>query len=276
MSQVWLITGSSGGLGRALAEAVLGAGHRVVAGARNPARLAQLEDQHGDRVRAVALDVTDEAAARAAVALAVREFGRLDVVVNNAGSGMFGAIEDTSLEDFRAQMETNFFGVVNVTRAALPILRRQRTGHLIQVSSIGGRVGPIGRGAYAAAKWAVEGYSDVLAREVAPLGIRVTIVEPGGFRTRFADAQSFIPPSPDYEQTVGAAARFQRSYGGTQPGDPAKAAAVVLSIALRDDAPVRLLLGSDAVDAAHAADRARAESDRAWRAVSLSTDFAVQ
>jgi NAD(P)-dependent dehydrogenase (short-subunit alcohol dehydrogenase family) len=275
MSRVWMITGSSGGLGRALAEAALLAGHRVVATARDPTKLAPLAAQHGDRVRTVALDVTDEAAAREAVSLAISAYGRLDVVVNNAGAGLLGAIEDTTPEEFRAQMETNFFGVVNVTRAALPILRRQRAGHLIQVTSIAGRVGPIGRGAYAAAKWAVEGYSEVLAREVSPLGIRVTIVEPGGFRTRFADAQSSVCPSPDYEQTVGAAARFQRSYSGAQPGDPAKAAAAVLSMAMRDDAPLRLLLGSDAVAAADAADRARTESDRAWRPLSVSTDFAA-
>jgi NAD(P)-dependent dehydrogenase (short-subunit alcohol dehydrogenase family) len=270
-----MITGSSGGLGRALAEAALVAGHRVVATARDPAKLEPLADRHGERVRTVALDVTDEAAAREAVSLAVRAYGRLDVVVNNAGAGTLGAVEDTTPEELRAQMETNFFGVVNVTRAALPILRRQRAGHLIQVASIAGRVGPIGRGAYAAAKWAVEGYSEVLAREVSPLGIRVTIVEPGGFRTRFADAQSFVPPSPDYATTVGAAARFQRDYSGAQPGDPAKAAAAVLSIALRDDAPLRLLLGSDAVAAAEAADRARTDSDRAWRALSVSTDYAA-
>jgi NAD(P)-dependent dehydrogenase (short-subunit alcohol dehydrogenase family) len=273
MSKVWLVTGTSGGLGRALAEAVLSSGDRLVASARNPAVLGELAARHGDRVRTVALDVTDADAARAAVEVAVQSFGALDVVVNNAGAGALGAIEDTPMATFREQMETLFFGTVNVTRAALPILRRQRAGHVIQISSMGGRVGPVGRGAYSAAKWAVEGFSEVLAREVAPLGIRVTIVEPGGFRTGFAVSQSFVAATADYQHTVGAAAAFQRGYDGAQPGDPAKAAAAILTIARSEQPPLRLLLGSDAVEAAAAADRARAESDRRWRALSLSTDF---
>jgi NAD(P)-dependent dehydrogenase (short-subunit alcohol dehydrogenase family) len=187
-SQVWLITGSSRGLGRALADAVLGAGHKLVATARNPAQLSDLTQRYGDRVRAVALDVTDERAAERAVKAATNTFGRLDVLVNNAGYGDISSIEDTSLADFRAQIETNLFGVIIVTKAAIAIMRRQRMGHIIQFSSIDGRIGPPGRAAYAAAKWGVEGFSEVLAKEAGPLGIKVTIIEPGGFRTDFAGA----------------------------------------------------------------------------------------
>ena len=276
MSQVWLITGSSRGLGRALAEAVLAAGHRLVATARDPASLNDLVALHGDRVRAVALDVTDPQAADAPVRVAVAAFGRLDVLVNNAGYGDVGSIEDTDLADFRAQIETNLFGTVIMTKAALPLLRAQGAGHVIQVSSVGGRIGPAGRAAYAAAKWGVEGFSEVLAKEVGPLGVKVTIVEPGGFRTDFAGASTTIRAGrPEYDATVGRMARFQRDYDGAQPGDPAKAAAVVLHIAGLDAPPLRLLLGSDAVRATEQNDQARIEADRKWRDLSVSTDFAA-
>jgi NAD(P)-dependent dehydrogenase (short-subunit alcohol dehydrogenase family) len=273
-TQVWLITGSSRGLGRALAEAVLAAGHRLVATARNPKQLAELVERHGDRVRAVALDVTDERASIAAVQTAVDVFGRLDVLANNAGYGNLAAIEDTSLADFRAQIETNLFGVINVTKAAIPVMRRQASGHVLQFSSIGGRVGPAGRGAYAAAKWGVEGFSEVLAKEVGPLGIKVTIVEPGGFRTDFAgSSQTIAPDNPVYAATVGAAARFQRDYGGAQPGDPMRAAAAIIKLTGLREPPLRLLLGSDAVRVAETVEKARSELDRKWHDLSVSTDF---
>ncbi|HEY4365685.1 MAG TPA: oxidoreductase [Steroidobacteraceae bacterium] len=276
MSQVWLITGSSRGLGRALAEAVLAAGHRLVATARDPGQLAELVQRYGDRVRTVALDVTDARAGGDAIAQAVHAFGRLDVLVNNAGYGNVSSIEDTSLEDFRAQIETNLFGVINLTKAALPLMREQRCGHIIQFSSIGGRLGPPGRGAYSTAKWGVEGFSEVLAREVGPLGIKVTIVEPGGFRTDFAGASTSLSEGrPEYDSTVGAMARYQRDYDGTQPGDPVRAAAVVVHIASLDDPPLRLLLGSDAVQGAEKGDLARLAADRKWRDLSLSTDFSA-
>jgi NAD(P)-dependent dehydrogenase (short-subunit alcohol dehydrogenase family) len=277
MSKTWLITGSSRGLGRALAEAVLAEGHRLIATARKPEQLADLVEQYGDRVRAVALDVTDESAARAAVQAAVDAFGSLDVLVNNAGYGDLAPIEDTTLEDFRAQIETNLFGVINVTKAALPIMRRQGSGHIIQLASVGGRVGPIGRGAYAAAKFGVEGFSEVLAKEAGPLGIKVTIIEPGGFRTDFAGASTSIHDgNPAYAATVGAVARFQREYDGAQPGDPAKAASAILKIAGLEDAPLRLPLGSDAVRAVDEAERSRLQSDKNWRRLSMSTDFAAK
>lgn len=273
-TQVWLITGSSRGLGRALAEAVLAAGHRLVATARNPEQLAELVERHGDRVRAVALDVTDERASIAAVQTAVDAFGRLDVLANNAGYGDLASIEDTSMKDFRAQIETNLFGVVHVTKAAIPVMRRQGSGHILQFSSVGGRVGPVGRGAYAAAKWGIEGFSEVLAKEVGPLGVKVTIIEPGGFRTDFAGSSTTIAQdNPVYAATVGAVARFQREYNGAQPGDPSKAAAAIIRVAGLDEPPLRLLLGSDAVRAVGDAERARIEADRTWQALSVSTDF---
>lgn len=274
MSQVWLITGSSRGLGRAVAEAVLATGHKLAATARNPAQLAGLVERYGNNVRAVALDVTDERAASNAVNTTVEVFGRLDVLVNNAGYGDIGSIEDTSLAEFRAQIETNLFGVINMTKAAIPVMRQQGAGHILQFSSIGGRVGAMGRAPYSSAKWGVEGFSEVLVKEVGPLGIKVTIIEPGGFRTDFAGSSTKIHPGrSEYDSTVGAAVRFQREYDGKQPGDPAKAAAAVLYIASLDQPPLRLLLGSDAVRFAEQADLARMEADRKWRHVSISTDF---
>src|SRR6202049_2505118 len=274
MAQVWLITGSARGLGRAIAEGVLAAGDKLIATARNPQQLSDLVARYGDSVRAVALYVADERAAIAAVQLAVDVFGRLDVLVNNAGYGNLAAIEDTTIQDFRAQLETNLFGVVHVTKAAIPVMRRQGSGHILQFSSVGGRVGPVGRGAYAAAKWGVEGFSEVLAKEVGPLGVKVTIIEPGGFRTDFAGSSTTIAQdNPVYAATVGAVARFQREYNGAQPGDPSKAAAAILRVAGLDEPPLRLLLGSDAVRALGAAERARIEADRTWQALSVSTDF---
>src|SRR3954468_12492824 len=274
MAEVWLITGSARGLGRAIAEAVLAAGDQLIATARNPQQLSDLVERYGDNVRAVALDVTDERAAIAAVQLAVDVFGRLDVLVNNAGYGNLAAIEDTTMQDFRAQLETNLFGVVNLTKAAIPVMRRQGAGRILQFSSVGGRVGPIGRGAYAAAKWGVEGFSEVLAKEVGPLGIKVTIIEPGGFRTDFAGASTTIREGrPEYDATVGATARFQRDFNGKQPGDPAKAAAVIMQVANMENPPLRLLLGSDAVQRVEPNDVAKLEADRKWRHLSVSTDF---
>jgi len=274
--QVWLITGSSRGLGRALAQAVLDDGHKLVATARNPAQLADLAERYGDQVRTVALDVIDEQAAHNAIKAACEAFGRLDVLVNNAGYGNVGPIEDTSLADFRAQIETNLFGVINVTKAAIPLMREQGSGHIIQLSSVGGRVGALGRAPYSAAKWGVEGFSEALAKEVGPLGIKVTIIEPGGFRTDFAGSSTTIREGrPEYDSTIGAVARFQRDYNGVQPGDPVRAAAVVIHVASLDEPPLRLLLGSDAVQIVEQADLARIEADKKWRDLSVSTDFAA-
>jgi NAD(P)-dependent dehydrogenase (short-subunit alcohol dehydrogenase family) len=276
VSQVWLITGSSRGLGRAMAEAVLANGHRLVATARKPAELADLVERHSDNVRAVALDVTDVNAAKGAVRVAVEGFGRLDVLVNNAGYADAGSIEDTDDAVFRAQIETNLFGVINVTKAAIPVMREQGSGHIIQISSIGGRTTAPGIAPYQTAKWAVEGFSGVLAKEVGPLGIKVTIVEPGGFRTDWAGSSMTIRESrPEYDSTIGAMIRFRATMAGQAPGDPAKAAQAILKIAGVDEPPLRLLLGSDAVRLADLDNQARIETDRKWRELSLSTDFAA-
>lgn len=183
MSKVWLVTGAARGLGRAISEAVLAAGDRLVAGARDHARLADLAEQYGDRLLPVTLDVTDEAAAAQAVAAAREAFGRIDVLVNNAGYGHTAPFEQMGADDFRDQIETNLFGVINLTRAVLPTMRAQRAGHIFQVSSVGGRTSTAGLSAYQAAKWAVGGFSDVLSKEVAPFGVRVCTLEPGGMRT---------------------------------------------------------------------------------------------
>lgn len=276
MSKTWLITGTSRGLGYALARAVLQRGDRLIATARRPERLEDLAREYGDQVRTAALDVTDAAAARRVVRLAVEEFGSLDVLVNNAGYADSAPIEETPDEEFRAQLETNLFGVVNLTRAALPVLRAQRSGHILQISSVGGRVGGTpGMGAYQTAKFAVEGFSEVLNNEVGPLGVKVVIVEPGGFRTDWGGSSMRIPPvGADYEETVGRVNEFRRATDGEQPGDPDRAARVIAGLVDLDEPPLRLLLGSDAVRLAHAASRSRAAEAERWAGVSRSTDFA--
>lgn len=275
MSLRWLVTGSSRGIGRALSEAVLQAGHRLVATARDVVQLDDLVQRYGDAVRAVALDVTDPAAAQAAVQTAVDAFGGLDVLVNNAGYGNINSIEDISLDDFRQQIETNLFGTIIVTKAAIPLMREQRSGHIIQFSSVGGRIGAPGRGAYSAAKWGVEGFSEVLAREMALVGVKVTVIEPGGFRTDFAGTSTVLDHGrPEYDAVVGNAARMQREYNGRQPGDPARAAQAILRVAAMAEPPFRLPLGSDAVAAIAKADHARLSELERWRELSMSTDFA--
>jgi len=273
MSKVWLITGASRGLGRAFTEEALKAGHRVLATARNSKHLADLAGKFGESVWTVPLDVTNEEQAKYAVDAAIRTFGGLDVLVNNAGYGNVGSVEDTSLADFRAQIETNLFGVIIMTKAVLPYFRERRAGHLIQISSIGGRVGPPGRAAYAAAKFGVEGFSESLSKEVGPLGIKVTIVEPGGFRTDFAGSSTELREGqPEYDATVGATVRFQREYDGKQPGDPIKAAEAILYVASLSEPPLRLLLGSDAYNAAENHTNQTLAADREWKDLSSSTD----
>jgi NAD(P)-dependent dehydrogenase (short-subunit alcohol dehydrogenase family) len=275
MSNVWLITGSSRGLGRALAEAVLAAGHHVVATARTPEQLAHLVAAYGPQVHPIALDVTDAAAARGAVQSAIDAFGRLDVVVNNAGYANVNSIEDVDEQDFRQQVETNFFGVVHVTRAALPVLRRQRSGHIIQISSIGGRLGTPGLSAYQSSKWAVEGFSEVLAKEVAPFGIHVTIVEPGGFRTDWAGRSMTRVERTigDYDELFNPLRENRLGYSGRQLGDPARAGAALLTALDSATPPGHLVLGSDAVRLVRAA-RAEVDSEiGTWEKLSVSTDF---
>ncbi len=277
MSKVWLITGSASGLGRDIAAAVLAAGDRLIATARNPKQLADLVDKYGDKVRAVALDVTDEAAAKSAVQAAIDAFGRLDVLVNNAGYGHIGPFEHLDPEDFRAQIETNLFGVVNVTRAALAPMRRQRSGHIFQISSVGGRIGTPGLSAYQAAKWAVGGLTEVLAQEVGHLGIKVTSLEPGGMMTNWANraVSEMAPIDPDYMPSVGAVTKMLEQYRGKASGDPKKVADVVVKLASYGSPPAHLLLGSDAVHFLAGAEAAREASGKLWQPVSVSTDFAA-
>ncbi|MFM0503074.1 SDR family NAD(P)-dependent oxidoreductase [Paraburkholderia caffeinilytica] len=277
MSKVWLVTGSARGLGREIVEAALRAGERVVATARDPRQLADLLTRYGEQVRAVALDVTDPAAARVAVQAAVDAFGRLDVVVNNAGFGHLAPFEQTTEDDFRAQIDTNFYGVVNVTRAALPVLRKQRAGHVIQISSVGGRIGIAGLSAYQAAKWAVGGFTEVISQELAPFGVHVIALEPGGMKTEWGTEASGAMPEllPDYVPSVGAIADMLSQYVGHEASDPAKVAQVVLQLAYHTPLPAHLLLGSDALHYAGEGEKARAASAEAWQAVSAATDFSA-
>ncbi len=274
MEKVWLITGCSRGLGRVLSEAVLASGDKLVATARTPAQLADLVDRYGAQVRTVALDVTDEGEAVNAVQGAINAFGSLDVLVNNAGYANINSIEDMAAEDFREQIETNFFGVVNVTRAALPVFRTQRGGHIIQISSLGGRLATPGLSAYQSAKWAVGGFSEVLAKEVGPLGIKVTVVEPGGMRTDWAGSSMRVGAvEPDYQKTVGAMIEARSANADIMRGDPVRVAQAILRIASEKRPPLRLLLGSDAVFLASLFSAERAKEDAEWKELSLSTDF---
>ncbi|GAA5117205.1 SDR family NAD(P)-dependent oxidoreductase [Pseudonocardia adelaidensis] len=273
MSAVFFVTGSSRGLGRRIVEEALEAGHRVVATARNVRTLDDLAARYGDRIHIEQLDVTDPAAAERAVANGVAEFGRLDVVVNNAGQGDRAALEDTTLDAFRRQVETNFLGTVHVTKAVLPLLREQGGGRVIQISSVGGRIGSPGMTAYQSAKWAVGGFSEALAAEVAPLGIKITVVEPGGMRTDWAGSSMATPPiSEPYEATVGASARAMANFEDVANGDPRKVAQLVLTVAGLDDPPLRILAGGDAYEFGREAWLRRVETDARWEELSRSTD----
>jgi NAD(P)-dependent dehydrogenase (short-subunit alcohol dehydrogenase family) len=271
MPRTWLITGSSRGLGRALAHAVVERGDRVVASARDARTLADLVDAAHDRVRAVSLDVTDRAAADAAVREAVHAFDRLDVVVNNAGYADLASIEDTTEQAFRDQLETNLWGVINVTRAALPVLREQGDGRFIQISSVGGRMASPGLGPYQTAKWAVSGFTGVLAAEVAPLGLKATVVEPGAMKTDWGGASMTIATvSPPYERTVGARASWMPDFNDLAPTTPESAAAAIIALSELDDPPVRLLLGSDAYENGTKALRDTLAVDERFAALSRS------
>jgi NAD(P)-dependent dehydrogenase (short-subunit alcohol dehydrogenase family) len=273
-SQVWLITGASSGLGRALAEAVLERGGRVLVTARNHERVAELAARHGERAVAAPLDVADPEQARAAVGAAVDAFGRVDVVVNNAGFGLFGALEELDDDELRREFDTNVFGALNVMRAALPQLRRRRSGHIVQISSLEGVAPAVaGETAYAGTKFAVEGVCEALAREVAHLGIGVTIVEPGPLRdTGFAAAASAHPPqNEDYVESVGSALAWFEDLAGKQPNDPARTSAAIVDAVAADEPPLRLPLGREVVDAIRSKlDRQREELD-AWEGLSVAT-----
>jgi NAD(P)-dependent dehydrogenase (short-subunit alcohol dehydrogenase family) len=275
MAKVWLITGSGNGLGNDIAKAALAAGDCVVAGARRTEELAPLVAQYGEWVKPVTLEVRDESAAKAAVQLAVDGFGRLDVLVNNAGYGQFAPFEQMSAEDFQAVVDTCFYGVVYTTRAAIPVMRKQKSGHIFQVSSVGGRLGIPGNTPYHAAKWAVGGFSDSLAMEVASFGVKVCTLEPGGIRTNWLRRASQNAPEllPEYEASVGSFAKILRGLEGRAEGDPRKIADVIVQLANSDDVPTRLILGVDAEQRVQHAEAARTAEAAKWRHLTHSTVF---
>jgi NAD(P)-dependent dehydrogenase (short-subunit alcohol dehydrogenase family) len=271
--RVWLITGASSGFGRAIAEAALAAGGTVVAGARRTSALDDLVAAYPGRAVAVRLHVTDSAAVTDVVAEVVLWYGRIDVLVNNAGRGMIGAVEETTDRELRDLMELHLYGPAALTRAVLPHMRRQRSGAVVQMSSMGGRLSFPGVSAYSATKFALEGLSEALAAEVAPFGIRVMIVEPGAFRTGFAGGALHQSAAiPAYDDIVGPFRTALPDSDGGQPGDPAKAAAAILAALDAEQPPLRLPLGNDAADAiAKHLDDARAEF-LAWESTSRNTD----
>ena len=269
--RTWFVTGSSRGLGRDIVVAALEAGDQIVATARDPADLADLAEHHPDRLLPLALDVTNAAMVDRAMAEALARFGRIDIGVNNAGYANTASLEDMRIDDFERQVETNFFGTVRVTKALLPIMREQGGGHIFQIASVGARIATVGLSAYQSAKFAVRGFSLVVAQEVAPLGIRMTVVQPGGMRTDWAGSSMHVPePSPPYRDTVGTFAAMLRSHSGHEASDPAKVAKVIVDLAGREDAPVDLLIGTDAFEYAGQAARRVLEADEAWRAVTVS------
>lgn len=274
-SPVWFVTGCSTGFGRELARAVLARGWRCVATARNKASLDDLAPEAGDRLLPVSLDVTDAAQIDAAVAAAQKQFGAIDVLVNNAGYGYQSSIEEGEEREIRAQFDANAFGLFALTRAVLPGMRARRKGHVINITSVAGLAGFPGSGYYAASKHAVEGFSDALLTEVGPLGIKVTCVEPGPFRTDWA-GRSLVQTASridDYAETAGA--RMQRTAQGSghQPGDPVRAAQAMIRITETEKPPRHLVLGAFGVDAVANRLRAALADIEAWRELSLGTDY---
>lgn len=272
--QTWFITGSSRGFGRALTVAALEAGDQVVATARKPEQLSDLVAEYGDRVFPVALNVNDPQQAVAAFEAAVQKFGRVDVVVNNAGYANIAPVETAPEDDFRRQFDTNFWGVYHVSKAAIPVLRKQGSGLIIQFSSIGGRVGGApGLGAYQAAKFAVDGFTRVLAAETAPFGIKYVVIEPGGFKTDWAGSSMEIQDIPEqYKATVG----YMASLMGTpavQAGDPQRAGEALVRLAKLKEVPSHFILGAGSVDYAIAYSQSQIEEATLWRAASASLDF---
>jgi NAD(P)-dependent dehydrogenase (short-subunit alcohol dehydrogenase family) len=271
----WLITGCSTGLGRALAQAVLAHGHNAVVTARNVTTVEDIAAAHPDRALALPLDVTDRARITSAVEQAKARFGGIDVLVNNAGYGYRAAVEEADDADIRQLFDTNVFGTVDMIKAVVPDMRARRSGAIINISSIGARIKPAGSGYYSATKAAVEGLSGSLHKELQPLGISVTAVEPGAFRTDFAGRSltQSVKPIDDYAETAGKRRKENDTVDGTQPGDPAKAAEAIIAIVESAEPPALLVLGTDAVGAfAAVAEAERTDLDR-WRELSLSTDI---
>jgi len=272
--KVWFITGAASGFGRAFAEYALSRGHRVVATARNAERLMDLTAQAPDRAIALTLDVARAGDAQKAVAAALSHFGRIDVLINNAGYGVVGALEETSDEQLRALMDTNFFGALAVICAALPTFRAQRFGAIVNISSMGGQLSFAGFSAYSASKFALEGASEALAQEMAPFNVKVLIVEPGQFRTDLAGgSMRHMPELEAYNDTVGPTRIFARDMHHTQPGDPAKAAAAIETALEAEITPLRLALGGDAVDAIRRHAETLLADMAKWEKVSRGTSF---
>ncbi|GLO51900.1 short-chain dehydrogenase/reductase [Pseudomonas putida] len=275
--RTWLITGASRGFGTLITQQALAAGDAVIATARNPEDIEARLGRHPNLL-AVRLDVTREEEAHAAVAAGIKHFGQIDMLVNNAGFGVLGAVEETSASETERLFATNVFGLLNVTRAVLPHMRRQRSGHVINISSLGGYQAYMGWGVYGSTKFAVEGISEAMHQELAPLGIKVTVVEPGFFRTDFLDDQSLVKTAlelPDYAATVGVMRHHAEAANHAQPGNPAKLAEALLALANASNPPLRLALGSDAVARIEAKNSAVEQELAQWRDLSLSTDFAA-
>ncbi|MFC1402011.1 MULTISPECIES: oxidoreductase [Streptacidiphilus] len=273
MSKVWLITGANSGFGRALTEAAVAAGDVVVAAARRTETLADLVAAHPDQVEAVRLDVTDLAAVDAVVADVTARHGRIDVLVNNAGRTHVGAAEETTDAELRALFEVHVFGPAALVRAVLPSMRQRRSGAIVQLSSMGGQMSFAGFSAYSATKFALEGFSEALLDEVAPLGIKVLVVEPGAFRTGLMGNRSVSAEIDDYAATVGPTRAMAAAGDGAQPGDPAKAAAAILTALAAENTPLHLPLGNDGVDAVLGhLDAVRAEVT-AWEKTARDTAF---
>ncbi|MFJ9694027.1 oxidoreductase [Kitasatospora sp. NPDC101183] len=273
---VWFITGASRGLGAEITREALERGHAVIATARDASAVLAAHPERPEGLLAVSADVTSPEQLAKAVAAGLERFGRIDVVVNNAGYGIVGAVEETSDEEARALFDVNVFGVLNTLRATLPTLRAQRSGHVLTIGSVGGFATAPAVGVYGASKFALEGVSEALHAELAPVGVRVTIVEPGGFRTDFLSAPSIrtLPAAiPDYAEGTSAVRASMAHFDGRQPGDPAKAARAIVDVTEAEEPPLRLQLGADAIERVEAKlDRVRGELDR-WRHVALSTSF---
>ncbi len=273
--RVWFITGASTGFGRLLAEEVLKTGGKVVATARRLDKVADLERQYPQTAKAIALDVTNQTQIDSAVAQAIAKFGRVDVLVNNAGYGVAGAIEEVSEAEFMPMFETNVFGLLRVTRAFLPHLRKQRSGHILNLSSIGGVIASPGLGFYNATKFAVEGVSEALAAELAPLGIRVTIIEPGPFRTDFLGRSGVVARTriADYDATAGNMRRYFAENDGKQKGDPLQAVKAMIQVVESPNPPLRLLLGASALQRLRAKFSNWEKEIAAWEQVTIGADF---
>jgi NAD(P)-dependent dehydrogenase (short-subunit alcohol dehydrogenase family) len=275
MTKTWMITGVSGGLGREIARAALERGDVVVGTVRKPEAVATFEALVPGRAHGVVMDVTDTVAVAAAVAKAEGVTGTLDVLVNNAGYGLVGAVEEASLDEVRAQFEVNVFGPLAVLKAVLPAMRARRAGRIINITSVSGLAVWAGTGVYCASKWALEGLTQTLAQEVAELGIRVVNVAPGGLRTDFATGSKVVVADKlsDYDGLARDAERIMADHAGQEPGDPAKAARAILTIADVEDPPMHLLLGEDALKYAGYAAQGLAADIEAWKTLSLSTGF---